>query len=128
MRPGKPLALENIMAFHSSGCQESVSAFVSFEVFVRPALEQLSGQTPHPHPSQKARLAEPVESDGRESYLRAIVTERRVNSPSVLRSSGIGKHLFFSPGKCFTDCTLWVKSLPANTEAEICASNKTTHP
>jgi molybdopterin molybdotransferase len=76
MRPGKPLAFgsyHNIPFFGLPG--NPVSAFVSFEVFVRPALEKFSGQAFHPRQRIRVQLTEPVESDGRESYLRAVVSE-----------------------------------------------------
>ncbi len=76
MRPGKPLAFGKFHGIPFFGLPGNpVSAFVGFEVFVRPALERLSGLTVRPRPVWKVRLAEPVESDGRESYLRAIVSE-----------------------------------------------------
>lgn len=76
MRPGKPLAFGKFHGIPFFGLPGNpVSAFVGFEVFVRPALERLSGLAVRPRPVWKVRLAEPVESDGRESYLRAIVSE-----------------------------------------------------
>ncbi|MBI4731859.1 MAG: molybdopterin molybdotransferase MoeA [Chloroflexi bacterium] len=68
MRPGKPLAFGKFHGIPFFGLPGNpVSAFVGFEVFVRPALERLSGLTVRPRPVWKVRLAEPVESDGRES-------------------------------------------------------------
>ncbi len=67
MRPGKPLAFGkyyNIPFFGLPG--NPVSAFVGFEVFVKPALEKLSGLTLRPRIHQKAVLGEAIESDGRE--------------------------------------------------------------
>jgi len=65
--------------FISSGCQGiPFSAFVSSR-FVRPALEQLSGQTRIPHPSQKARLA------GRSSPVWARILPA---APSVTEEQG----------------------------------------
>ncbi|MGW5875441.1 molybdotransferase-like divisome protein Glp [Nocardiopsis terrae] len=51
-----------------------VSAFVSFQLFVRPVLRALRGLAPDPLPSVRARLTTPVSSPlGRRSYLRAVV-------------------------------------------------------
>ncbi|MEW6094612.1 MAG: gephyrin-like molybdotransferase Glp [Chloroflexota bacterium] len=82
MRPGKPLAFGKYGGVPFFGLPGNpVSAFVGFEVFVRPALERLSGigaersHSVRPRPVWKVRLAEAIESDGRESYLRAVVTE-----------------------------------------------------
>lgn len=77
MRPGKPLAFGEYRSIPFFGLPGNpVSAFVGFEVFVRPALERLRGLRVRPRPVWKVRLAESVESDGRESYLRAIVEEQ----------------------------------------------------
>jgi molybdopterin molybdotransferase len=121
MRPGKPLAFGKYHGIPFFGLPGNpVSAFVSFEVFVRPALEQLSGQTPHPHPSQKARLAGPVDSDGRESYLRAIVTEEQGQLTARLTGhQGSGNILSLVQANALLIVPSGVKSLPANTEAEI---------
>ncbi len=80
MRPGKPLAFgeyHNVPFIGLPG--NPVSAFVGFEVFVRPALGQLAGLSasqPVERQRVQVELGEPVESDGRESYLRAIVEQR----------------------------------------------------
>ena len=67
MRPGKPLAFGKYRGIPFFGLPGNpVSAFVGFEVFVRPALEKLSGQEIRPHLQQTAYLAESLESDGRE--------------------------------------------------------------
>ena len=49
-----------------------MSAFVGFEVFA-PGILNMSGMGEVSRPTWRARLVEPVESDGRETYLRAIV-------------------------------------------------------
>jgi len=121
LRPGKPLAFgkfHDIPFFGLPG--NPVSAFVGFEVFVRPALEKLSGQTPQPHPYQKARLAEPVESDGRESYLRAIVSEEHGQLTARLTGhQGSGNLLSLVQANALLIVPSGVKSLPANSEAQI---------
>ena len=63
-----------------------VSALVGFEVFVRPAILKMAGRRRWEKLSILAELAEPLESDGRESYLRVLV-ERR-GSGYVARASG----------------------------------------
>jgi len=82
MRPGKPLAFGKYKDIPFIGLPGNpVSAFVGFEVFVRPALEQLSGletantQKGTGRPRVRVQLAEDISSDGRESYLRANVRE-----------------------------------------------------
>jgi len=121
MRPGKPLAFgkfHNIPFFGLPG--NPVAAYVGFEVFVRPALKKLSGQTPQARPYQKARLAEPVESDGRESYLRAIVSEEHGQLKVRLTGhQGSGNLLSLVQANALLIVPSGVKSLPANSEAQI---------
>lgn len=75
MRPGKPFTCGQFRGIPFIGLPGNpVSAFVGFEVFVRPALQKMSGLAPHPPRVTRARLAEAIESDGRESYLRGVVT------------------------------------------------------
>ncbi|HEV2372780.1 MAG TPA: gephyrin-like molybdotransferase Glp [Streptosporangiaceae bacterium] len=51
-----------------------VSVFVSFHVFVRPALDVLRGLPPQPPPTVRASLTAPLESpEGRRSYLRGVL-------------------------------------------------------
>jgi molybdopterin molybdotransferase len=74
IRPGKPIAFgayQDVPFFGLPG--NPVSAFVGFRIFVLPALRKLSGASDWKPVYFNARLAQPVESDGRESYLRSIV-------------------------------------------------------
>ena len=121
MRPGKPLAFGTYHGLPFFGLPGNpVSAFVGFEIFVRPALEQASGLTPRPHPRQKARLSEPVESDGRESYLRAVVTEEQGKLTARLTGhQGSGNIFSLVQANALLIVPSGVKSLPANSEAEI---------
>jgi molybdopterin molybdotransferase len=76
MRPGKPVAFgeyKNIPFIGLPG--NPVSAFVGFEVFVRAALSRLSSSSNTMHPTVRVRCEEQIDSDGRESYLRAHVHE-----------------------------------------------------
>ncbi|CAM4129953.1 molybdopterin molybdotransferase MoeA [Nocardiopsis rhodophaea] len=62
-----------------------VSAFVSFQLFVLPALRRLRGLPPRPLPTVHARLAQPVASSprGRRSYLRAVLEYDRRGGDNV---------------------------------------------
>jgi molybdopterin molybdotransferase len=76
MRPGKPLAFgeyKNIPFIGLPG--NPVSAFVGYEVFVRGAIGRLSGLSDGSRSKVRARSVEEILSDGRESYLRAIIHE-----------------------------------------------------
>lgn len=77
MRPGKPLAFgeyRHVPFFGLPG--NPVSSFVGFLVFVQPAIERMSGIEVGSKTRVKVVLAEEVESDGRESYLRAVVSRQ----------------------------------------------------
>jgi molybdopterin molybdotransferase len=76
MRPGKPVAFgeyKNIPFLGLPG--NPVSAFVGFEVFVRPTIGRLSGLSNEPRRTIRVHCAEQIDSDGRESYLRAKIRE-----------------------------------------------------
>lgn len=74
MRPGKPLAFGAYGSVPYLGLPGNpVSAMVSFERFARPAILKLGGHSRLKRPRVQAVIQEEVFSDGRESYLRAIV-------------------------------------------------------
>src|SRR5215813_371662 len=67
-----------------------VSAFVSFWLFGRPALDALQGRAPQPRPARRARLAGPVRSpQGRRSYLRGVLS---ADGATVTPLTGQGSH------------------------------------
>jgi len=77
MRPGKPVAFGRYRGISFFGLPGNpVSAFVGFEVFVRPALQKMSGLNHTGKTLQRVKLSEPIESDGRESYLRANIANQ----------------------------------------------------
>jgi len=87
MRPGKPLAFGQYRGIPFFGLPGNpVSAFIGFLVFISPALEKLSGAEASARKIFRVKLAEMVESDGRESYLRAMVTFE--NNSAVARLTG----------------------------------------
>ncbi len=74
MRPGKPLAYGRFRGLPFFGLPGNpVSAVVGFEIFVRPAILKLAGRLRLDKPRVGVSTAEPLYSDGRESYLRAVV-------------------------------------------------------
>lgn len=121
MRPGKPLAFGKYRGIPFFGLPGNpVSAFVGFEVFVRPALEKLSGLPGRPHPRQRARLAEAISSDGRESYLRAVVSEQAGELTARLTGhQGSGNIFSLVRANALLIVPSGVKSLPAGAEVEI---------
>jgi len=80
MRPGKPLAFGEYKQVSFIGLPGNpVSSFVGFEVFVRPTLQRLRGLLNGGRPTVRVRCEEQIDSDGRESYLRAQVHEAEGN-------------------------------------------------
>ena len=74
MRPGKPLAFGHFQTIPYLGLPGNpVSSLVSFERFGRPALLKMQGYTTLERPSIVVTVQEPIRSDGRESYVRAII-------------------------------------------------------
>jgi len=87
MRPGKPVAFGEYKGIPVIGLPGNpVSAFVGFEVFVRPAIQKLSGLVHYSRPIVRVICEDEIESDGRESYLRAEI--REVNGSLVARLTG----------------------------------------
>lgn len=87
MRPGKPMAFGRVLDIPFLGLPGNpVSAIVAFEIFARPAILKMGGRSSLNKPQVPVRLADAVDSDGRESYLRAIV--ERDGSGYVARLTG----------------------------------------
>lgn len=87
MRPGKPLAFGRFGGVPFFGLPGNpVSAMLTFEQFVRPAILKMTGRTNWRKPVVQAELAEDVSSDGRETYVRARVT--RQGDRYIARLSG----------------------------------------
>lgn len=96
MRPGKPLAFGTFKGIPYLGLPGNpVSAMVSFERFARPAILKMSGRTDLERPAVDVVMVEEIHSDGRESYIRAIV-KRDGNSYTAVTTGGQGSHLMTS--------------------------------
>jgi len=120
VRPGKPLAFgkyHDIPFFGLPG--NPVSAFISFELFVRPVLQKISGNASYYRPRQIVRLQEEITSDGRESYLRATVVEESGHWLAKLTGhQGSGNLLSLVQANALLIVPSGVKSLPAGTDLE----------
>jgi molybdopterin molybdotransferase len=104
MQPGMPqgfgtLGAEGIPIFTLPG--NPVSAMVSFEVFVRPALRRMLGADVLLRPQVTAEATEPLASPpGRRSFLRGIV-ERTSDGRLLARSAGAqGSHQLSALAAC----------------------------
>ena len=122
IRPGKPIAFGNYKNIPLIGLPGNpVSAFIGFEVFVRPAILKLSGLTQLEKVSFLAKIAESIESDGRESYLRCKFEHE--NGEMVVRLTeshqGSGNLLSLVQANALLIIPAGVKSLPAGSSIEI---------
>jgi molybdopterin molybdotransferase len=99
MQPGMPqgfgtIGPDKIPFFGLPG--NPVSSYVSFEVFVRPALRRMLGVEPIMRPMVRARVTEPLRSPpGRRSYLRAWISVEQ-GAYTVRPVGGAGSHLIAS--------------------------------
>jgi molybdopterin molybdotransferase len=75
LKPGKPLAFGNVGSTLFFGLPGNpASVLVTFELFVRPALLKLAGQSSWTRPIVTAELCDPITHDpGRREYVRAMV-------------------------------------------------------
>jgi len=118
MRPGKPLAFgeyKNIPFIGLPG--NPVSAFVGFEVFVRGAIGRLSGLSDRGRQTIQVRSEEEILSDGRESYLRAVIREENgVYVAKLTGHQGSGNLLSLVQANALLIIPSGVKCVPAGQE------------
>jgi len=118
MRPGKPLAFgeyKNIPFIGLPG--NPVSAFVGFEVFVRGAIGKLCGLSDESRQTVRVRCEEEITSDGRESYLRAIIQEKDGQfSARLTGHQGSGNLLSLVQANALLIIPAGVKCVPAGQE------------
>ena len=89
MRPGKPVAFGEYKNIPFVGLPGNpVSAFVGFEVFVRAALGRLGGSLSGDRQTVRVTCEEQIDSDGRESYLRAQVHADKETGKLLARLTG----------------------------------------
>ncbi|WP_299028358.1 gephyrin-like molybdotransferase Glp [uncultured Thermanaerothrix sp.] len=121
IRPGKPLLFgkyRGVPVLSLPG--NPVSAFVGFLVFVRPAIYRMAGLPSAPVPVLKATLEHAVESDGRKSYLRAIVRhERGERLVRLAGHQGSGNLYGLVQANAILIVPAGVKSIAAGSEVEI---------
>ncbi len=114
IRPGKPVAFGQRGRTHFFGLPGNPSStIVTFELFVRPALRRLAGQTDLTRPAITATLTEDVShTPGRQSYQRAVVTRKADGAAEVraLTKQGSGMLLPMTEANALL-------VLPANTES-----------
>jgi molybdopterin molybdotransferase len=121
MRPGKPLAFGSYGGVPYLGLPGNpVSAMVSFERFARPAILKLGGHRRLQRPRVQAIVQEEISSDGRESYLRAVV--RQDEGEYIVELSGRqGSHVMTSliNANGLLIVPAGVRHLPAGQKVEV---------
>ncbi|MEJ2746431.1 MAG: molybdopterin molybdotransferase MoeA [Anaerolineae bacterium] len=96
MRPGKPLAYGQYGGVPYLGLPGNpVSAMVSFERFARAAILKMAGHKQLDRPQIPVILQDKIISDGRESYIRAIV-EKHGDHYIATTTGGQGSHMMTS--------------------------------
>jgi molybdopterin molybdotransferase len=96
MRPGKPLAYGRYGGVPYLGLPGNpVSAMVSFERFARAAILKMAGHRHLNRPQINVIVQEEIYSDGRESYIRAVV-EKRSDGYVATTTGGQGSHMMTS--------------------------------
>lgn len=120
MRPGKPLAYGTYFTIPFFGLPGNpVSAFVSFLVFVQPVLDRLIGYESVNSTRTKVILSQGIESDGRESYLRAVVKRENDRSIATLTGhQGSGNLFSLVQANALLIIPSGVKSCPPGSEVE----------
>jgi molybdopterin molybdotransferase len=94
-----------------------VSAYVSFQVFVRPAIGALQGDSTLRLPTVRAELAGPLRSPaGRRSFLRAVL-----DGDKVTPLTGQGSHQIATLGRANALITVpeWVVQMQAGETADV---------
>ena len=115
MRPGKPIAFGRYHGTPLIGLAGNpVSAFVGFLVFIQPVLQKLSGAAATSLHLVQAVTAHPIESDGRQSYLRAVISRKGKGFEVVLTGhQGSGNLYSLVQANALLIVPPGVKSLPA---------------
>lgn len=121
MRPGKPLVFGHYRQVPFVGLPGNpVSAFVGFEVFLRPALMKMGGVRGWRRVLQRATLQERVTSDGRESYLRGILSEEGgVNHVRLTGHQGSGNLFSLVQANALVIVPAGITALPAGSEVDV---------
>src|SRR5690606_20717598 len=97
MQPGKPQGFGLIGDDRTPMIMvpgNPVSAFVSFEAFVRPVIRKLMGVTPYTRTAIRCRAAKPITGTwGRMNFARGVVTIAEDGSYQAELVGGHGSHL-----------------------------------
>ncbi|MBI1737843.1 MAG: molybdopterin molybdenumtransferase MoeA, partial [Acidobacteria bacterium] len=104
IRPGKPAVFGTCNGRFFFGLPGNpVSTMVTFELFVVPAIDMLSGALPRPLPAFKARLAAPVKQKAALTHFLPAVVDWSSGEPVVkeLPWQGSGDIVALTQANCF---------------------------
>jgi|SRR4051794_5241965 molybdopterin molybdotransferase len=124
MQPGKPQGFGFVGEDHTPVFAlpgNPVSAYVSFELFVLPALRRMTGRVPYHRPRSRGRLTSTIRSQPeREQYVRAKYAFDD-HGMTVTPVGGHGSHLMgdLSQADALVVVPAEVEELPADTRAEV---------
>jgi molybdopterin molybdotransferase len=123
IRPGKPFAFGNYGNIPFFGLPGNpVSSFVTFLIFVVPAIKLMCGFNNPFEKTLTATLSAPVESDGRESYLRSIACRTESGEIHVQLTDshqGSGNLYGLASSNALLIVPSGVKSLPSGAQVKI---------
>lgn len=128
MNPGKPQGFGTIgpadtPIFTLPG--NPVSSYVSFELFVRPAIRTMMGRTPVSRPITQATLTERLQSPaGKKQYARGWLTSSGAYGlPEVRPVGGAGSHLLgdLAQANCFVVLGEDVTEVGAGSQVDVMA-------
>ncbi|MGI9302437.1 MAG: molybdopterin molybdotransferase MoeA [Gammaproteobacteria bacterium] len=123
VKPGRPLAFGRSGDAWFFGLPGNpVSVMATFVVFVRPALQQLCGETPKPPMTLRATCTSALKkTTGREEYQRGILHQNESGRLSVETTGLQGSHVLSSMSKanCFIVIPLAQGDVPAGSEVDV---------
>jgi molybdopterin molybdotransferase len=122
IRPGKPAVFAICAGKPVFGLPGNpISTMVTFELFVAPAIDLLSGATPRSLPLLRATLAEPLkERPGMTHFLPATV--QWCNGPAEVRPlswKGSGDTVTMAKANCFLVVGAEIETLPAGESVNV---------
>jgi molybdopterin molybdotransferase len=122
IRPGKPAVFATIDGKPVFGLPGNpLSTMVTFELFVVPAMDVLSGAAPRPLPFLRAALGEPLhEKRGMTHFLPAAVSWRD-GAPTVraIKWKGSGDTVSMAQANCFLVVGAEVEDLAAGADIDV---------
>jgi molybdopterin molybdotransferase len=124
IRPGRPLAFGEIKdgdrrvpIFGLPG--NTVSALVTFEIFVRPALLRMQGRENVARPRAKARLAEPVDKPGSLRFFARGIYEPDAGTVRLTGPQGSGILRSMSLANCLIDLPVGPSRIEKGEEVDV---------